>query len=64
MKIRLDRELCRGHAQCNARGPDVYELDDNGYATLTELEIPAGLEDQARAGVRACPEGAVTVLDD
>jgi ferredoxin len=59
MKVKLERDLCRGHAQCNARGPEVYELDDLGYATLTELEVPAGLENQAAAGLRACPEGAI-----
>ena len=61
MKIAVDPKLCSGHAQCNAHAPDVYELDDSGYCLIREAEVPPALEDQARAGASACPEGAITI---
>jgi ferredoxin len=44
-------------------GPAVYPLDDEGRNALTELEVPAELEDQARLGADACPERAISIVD-
>jgi ferredoxin len=61
MKITIDTALCSGHARCAAAAPEVFELDDSGYALPFEGEIPAGLEEAAREGVMACPERAITL---
>lgn len=62
MKIVVDASRCSGHAQCNFLAPDVYELDDRGYCSVRELEVPPDLEDQAQDGADACPEGAISIL--
>lgn len=64
MKVRVDRTLCQGHARCWSTAPDVYTLDDEGYCDIGELEVPAGLEADAREGAEACPEEAIEVLED
>lgn len=61
MKVRVDKELCNGHARCYAIAADVYEIDDLGYCAITELSVPAGLEASAENGAAACPERAITV---
>lgn len=61
MKISIDTGTCSGHARCAATAPDVFELDDSGYALPFDGEVPAGLEDHAREGVYACPERAITL---
>jgi ferredoxin len=63
MKIRVDHELCTGHARCHAVAPDVYPIDDVGYNAYRGREItcPSGLEGQARLGADACPEQAITL---
>ncbi len=61
MKITIDTAKCSGHARCWATAPDVFDLDDNGYALPLSREVPAHLEDAARAGERVCPERAITV---
>jgi ferredoxin len=61
VKITIDTSICSGHARCAATAPDVFELDDNGYALPFDGEVPAGLEDTAREGAFACPERAITV---
>ena len=61
MKVTIDTSTCSGHARCAATAPDVFELDDNGYALPFDGQIPAGLEDKAREGAYACPERAITV---
>lgn len=60
MRVSVDRERCSGHARCVAIAPEVYDIDDDGYC-VTDLTVPAGLEDTARRGAAACPERAIVV---
>ena len=64
MKIRLDRARCAGHAQCHATAPEMFPIDDEGYCTITELEVSPAEEAKARAGADACPEIALLVTND
>nr|WP_271213878.1 ferredoxin [Rhodococcus wratislaviensis]GLK41153.1 hypothetical protein GCM10017611_80280 [Rhodococcus wratislaviensis] len=61
MKYVVDPALCTGHGQCFARASAVYSLDDEGFnATMgVPVDVPPNLEDEAREGVQACPEGAI-----
>lgn len=61
MRITIDPSRCVGHARCNARAPEVYDLDDDGYSVPLAGEIPADLEEQAFDGAEACPELALTI---
>jgi ferredoxin len=63
MKVRVDSTYCVGHAQCAANGPDVYALDDRGFAVSPPGDIPPELARQARKGADACPERAVVISD-
>ena len=64
MKVLVQEGKCQGHARCLAEGPDVYELDELGYNTTNIDDVPAHLVDQARRGALACPEQALTVVED
>ena len=64
MKVTVNPERCQGHARCLAEGPDVYVLDDLGYNSTDIDDVPAALAEQARRGVLACPESALTISDD
>ncbi|WP_433632212.1 ferredoxin [Nocardia sp. CA-120079] len=61
MKITIDSSLCSGHARCAAAAPELFELDDDGYALPFAGEVPADLENATREGEMACPERAITI---
>jgi ferredoxin len=61
MRITVDTAACVGHARCNAVAPDVYDLDDEGYAQPFDGDVPPALEPQAREGADACPERAIAL---
>ena len=61
MRAIVDTGKCVGHARCNATAPEIYELDDDGYVVAPGSDVPAALENAARAGADACPERALTV---
>jgi len=64
VKIVVDKALCSGHARCGAAAPELFELNSDGYVDFTEKAVPAGLEARAQRGARACPERAITILDE
>jgi ferredoxin len=64
MKIRIDKARCVGHARCAAVAPEIFELDDDGYIAVEEIDVPEGQEAIARRGARACPERIITVVEE
>ncbi|WP_028935823.1 ferredoxin [Pseudonocardia spinosispora] len=64
MRVQIDTGLCTGHGQCEANAPEVFALDDRGFAVTPDAELPAGLAEEARFGAQACPERAITVHVD
>jgi ferredoxin len=58
--ITVDRSKCCGYTLCATEGPDVYSIDDAGYAVSPE-SVPPELEAQACRGAQACPDNAITV---
>jgi ferredoxin len=62
MRIEVDRALCTGHGRCWTLAPEVFEADDDGYCATTSIEVGEELRDQALRGVKACPERAITAV--
>ncbi|ACU76269.1 putative ferredoxin [Catenulispora acidiphila DSM 44928] len=59
MKLLVDATLCEGYGVCQEQAPAQIDLDDFGYAAVTEAEVPADGEPAARAAVAACPNRAL-----
>jgi ferredoxin len=64
VRIRVDRSKCSGHALCFATAPELFGIDDEGYSNVDEVEVQAGMEEQARRGMLACPERAISIEGD
>jgi len=64
MKIYVDSSLCVGHALCMFESPEVFVLDEQGYNKMGEFVVAPGQEESARAGMLACPEGAISIIED
>jgi ferredoxin len=62
--IRVDRSICAGHALCALRAPEIYRIDEEGYCASDGDMVPPEAESAARLGARACPEGAITLIED
>ena len=63
MKILVDRSRCSGHAQCHAKFPDLFPIDEEGYSIANGTEVPPGSEENAKLGASYCPERAIAVTD-
>ena len=64
MRVHVDPEKCQGHNRCYALAPDLFDVDDLGFATeRNDGAVPEQMEDQARAAVANCPEFAITITE-
>lgn len=48
---------------CLTLCPEVFELNDDGWAVASPDEVPAELESAAREAVENCPERAIREID-
>jgi ferredoxin len=60
MKVAVDPDVCQGHARCWEICPEVFELDDEGHATVEVADVPVALEAQVLEAVANCPERAIS----
>ena len=60
MKVVVDAQRCQGHNRCHALAPDLFEIDDLGYAqaTTTQDLNPTQLL-AAQLAESNCPEHAI-----
>jgi ferredoxin len=64
MRVGVDSNLCSGHARCWATAPEIFTLDGEGYSNIgTGKDVPPDLEEDARRGIRACPERALYITE-
>jgi ferredoxin len=66
MKMKIDGELCTGHGRCWNVASEVYDADDSGFNSAAggTIDVPEGLEKIAMHGLRSCPEGAISVVEE
>ena len=65
MKIHVISDKCQGHNRCYVLAPELFDVDDYGYATeLNDGVVPAGLEEKAELAIANCPEHAIVVVDE
>ena len=57
-RISIDQSLCNGYGVCEALAPDVFELGDDGLATLrTSLSDDEAVSEACDS----CPMGAISI---
>jgi ferredoxin len=65
MRVRVDQDRCQGHNRCYGLAPELFDVDDLGYAhALNDGVVPADSEGRARLAVANCPEHAIEIWED
>jgi ferredoxin len=64
MRVRVDAEKCQGHNRCYAIAPELFDVDELGFAfALGDGEVPEAMEEKARMAVANCPEFAISIVE-
>jgi ferredoxin len=61
MKVVVDKDTCVRCSACVVVCPDLFTLDDDNKAEVIFEEVPAKLEECAKAAELGCPADAITV---
>jgi ferredoxin len=62
VRVRVDPDKCQGHNRCYSLAPELFDVDDFGYATASgDGVVPDQLEAKARLAAANCPEFAVMI---
>ena len=64
MKVQINNDLCAGFGVCLGLCPEVFELHDDGYATVLVGEVPPEFEDAVREAVSQCPANAISISEE
>ena len=64
MKIHVNPDKCQGHNRCYVLAPELFDVDDYGYATeLNDGIVPDDLVEKAQLAIANCPEHAVELVE-
>ena len=64
MKIHVNPDKCQGHNRCYVLAPELFDVDDYGYATeLNDGVVPDELAEKAQLAIANCPEHAVELVE-
>jgi ferredoxin len=61
-RLVVDPEKCQGHNRCQALAPDLFKIDDLGFASAAGGQVPEAALEKARLAVRNCPEYAIRLV--
>lgn len=62
VRVRVDADKCQGHNRCYSLAPELFDVDDYGYASSRgDGAVPPDLEDKAKLAAANCPEYAVLI---
>ncbi|MBN1678909.1 MAG: ferredoxin [Anaerolineae bacterium] len=63
MEVSIDTSLCSACELCCDLCPEVFEMGDDGYATVLKNPVPAELEDDVRDAADSCSSGAIMISE-
>lgn len=61
IKVKINEEACIGCGACQALVSDVFEINDEGVATVIADEIDENLKDDVRDAAEGCPTCAIEI---
>ena len=59
MKFKVDKDKCIGCGACQAICSEVFEIDDDGLATVISDEISEEIKEDAIDAMEGCPTEAI-----
>lgn len=60
MKADVNKDICIGCGACTAICPNVFEMDDDGHASVKTAVLNDADKDSAKDAAESCPVGAIT----
>ncbi|MCP3985384.1 MAG: cytochrome P450 [bacterium] len=62
-RVRVDAELCQGHAVCTGEAPEIFELGEDERVHVKDETPRKELRKKAELAARYCPNHLITIED-
>lgn len=62
--LKVNKDLCIGCGACQAVAPEVFEIEDDGLASVIVSEIPEEFKEDAMDAKEGCPTSAIEDVID
>jgi len=62
--VQVDWDLCKGHANCMAEAPEIFQVDEKGQLTVLDSAPPMEWLVKAKAAEKFCPTQAIKIVGD
>jgi ferredoxin len=59
----IDLDKCQGHGRCIIIAAKYYDMDDNGFGVVRQVEVDDCDRADIDEAILSCPENAITVSD-
>jgi sterol 14-demethylase len=63
-QIKVDRDLCQGHAVCTGEAPEIFLLDNDDKLQILDETPSDDLRKKVKMAVRYCPTRALSIVED
>jgi len=64
MRVRVDLDLCQGHAVCCSEAPEVFEMDGDKVRVLDPTPSEDRGGEQVKLAVKYCPTRAISIEEE
>ena len=64
MALIIDTTRCQGHGRCALINPDLFEVNDDGYAVVLDPAPTGDAKADADRAIGNCPEQAIAWAAD
>lgn len=65
LKLRIDQNLCQGHARCVSFAPELFGSDERGFVrTRDNGSVPDALMQKAYLAESNCPEVVIAINEN
>jgi ferredoxin len=61
IEVHVDRRRCEGHGLCIELAPELFDIDDDDVATVSQELLDERHSAAVKAAAAACPRQAVSV---
>ena len=63
MKVKVESSACIGCGACQAIAPDVFEINDEGFAEVVKQPTNDNIDD-VKDALSGCPTTAISEIDE